>query len=133
MASDPCTVLVIDRAEHARIVEPCGYEIFDAASTLEAFAALAERPDVSLLFSDVLLSRMSGGALVEYLAALPAKVILLNGATAGVVRLDAAMKERPKPGWWDVFRRALRDAWARLIGRRRPRPARGRSAPLAAG
>jgi CheY-like chemotaxis protein len=133
MASDPHTVLVIDRAEHARLLEPCGYETFDAASTLEALAALAERPDVSLLFSDVLLSRMSGAEFVRHVAALPTKIVVLHGATAGIDRMDAAMKEAPQRGWWSAFRRALRALWSRLTGGRRPRRAAVRPTRLAAG
>jgi CheY-like chemotaxis protein len=132
MTSDPCTVLVIDRPEHARLVEHCGYETFDAASTLEALGALAERPDVSLLFSDVMLSRMSGSDLVAYLAAQSRQIILLHGATAGVARVDAALREKPLPSWWARLRRTLRALWLRATGGGRPR-ARVRPAPLTAG
>jgi CheY-like chemotaxis protein len=131
MTSDPYTVLVIDRPEHARLVEPCGYETFDAASTLEALGALAERPDVSLLFSDVVLSRMSGPELVAYLAAQARRIVVLHGATAGVARMDAALREKPVPPWWARLRQALRALWLRATGGR-PR-ARARPTPLAAG
>jgi CheY-like chemotaxis protein len=132
MSADPCTVLVIDRAEHARWVEPGGYETFEAASTLEALGALAERPDVTLLFSDVLLSRLSGADLAAYLAAQPGKVVVLHGATAGIARVDAAGEARPGRRWWEALRRMLR-ALLRLTGSaRRPRR-RMRPGPLAAG
>jgi CheY-like chemotaxis protein len=123
MSDQRITVLVIDRPADFRHVEHCGFETLEAEGTRAAMAALAERPDVALLFSDVLLSRMSGDQLADYLGRLSSRVIVLLNAAGGVAKMDQLLAAKPKRRHWlGSFRRAVRAAWRRLFGRRRAAP-----------
>jgi CheY-like chemotaxis protein len=99
MSSNGLTVLVADRDADLRHLAACPFEQVEAEDTLRPLSILADRPDVTLLFSDVMLSRMSGAEMARYLASLDSKVVVLRGATRGVAMLDRAAAEPPPRTW----------------------------------
>jgi CheY-like chemotaxis protein len=122
MSSNGLTVLVADRDADLRHIASFPFEQVEAEDTLRPLAILAERPDVTLLFTDVMLSRMSGDEMARYLAGLDSKVVVLRGATRGVARLDQAAAEPPARIWLARLWHAL-GAPFRLMrrgGKRRP-------------
>jgi len=122
MSNNGLTVLVADRDADLRHLAACPFEQVEAEDTLRPLSILAERPDVTLLFSDVMLSRMSGADMASYLAGLDSKVVVLRGATRGVARLDRAAAEPPARSWLAAMWHAL-GAPFRLMRRRSKRRA----------
>ena len=99
MESADTTVLVIDRAADLRYLEGCAFEMIETEDTFRALCALAKRPDVAVLFSDVMLSRMTGEELRAYLCEATGKLVVLHGAEKGVARIDEVLSEPPQSRW----------------------------------
>jgi signal transduction histidine kinase/ActR/RegA family two-component response regulator len=108
MASSGEAILVVEDEQRVRhfsvdALRELGYVVISAADGAEALKALAEQPQISMLFTDIVMPEMNGRQLADAaLAAVPnLKILFTTGYTRNAVvhngMLDAGVAFLPKP------------------------------------
>jgi len=114
-------VLVVEDEEQVRLfsveaLRELGYSVIDAPGGAEALRLLEQRPDVEVLFTDVVMPEMTGRQLAERASALrpDLQVIFTSGYTGNAFLSEGSTDERPdilpKPFDIEELGRKMREA-----------------------
>jgi len=118
-ARDGEAVLVVEddaavRLMSVDVLESFGYRVFAAADGVQALDLLGQNPEVTLLFTDIVMPEMSGRTLADRALALrpDLKVLFTTGYTRNAVvhngTLDPGVAFLPKPFTVDALARKVR-------------------------